>query len=99
MQDIINLYFPGGCPAAEAPPNVVVSNISICPGESATLTASGAAYYQWSNGATGESITVNPTQTTTYTVVGKKAGATAMPVTATVTVNPIPTISVKDTTI
>ena len=99
MQDIINLYFPGGCPAAEAPPTVVVNSPSICPGQSTTLTAKGAAYYLWSNGATGESITVNPTQTTTYTVVGKKAGVSSIPITATVTVNPIPTISVKDTTI
>jgi hypothetical protein len=56
-------------------------------------------YYQWSNGATGNTITVNPTATTTYTVTGKMAGYTSLPVSAVVTVNPIPTVSVNSPTI
>lgn len=46
-------------------------NTSICLGGSATLTASGAQSYTWTGGGqtyTGASITVSPTQTTTYTV-------------------------------
>jgi len=39
-------------------------------GESVTLTASGADIYQWSTGETGSSITVSPTENTTYSVVG-----------------------------
>lgn len=39
-------------------------------GESTTLTASGADSYLWSTGETTTSITVSPTQTTTYTVTG-----------------------------
>ncbi len=44
------------------------SDISICDGESTTLTASGGTTYLWSNGETTASITVSPTETTTYTV-------------------------------
>ena len=41
----------------------------VCSGEEATLTASGGDTYLWSTGDTTASITVNPTATTTYTVV------------------------------
>ncbi len=99
MQNIIDLYFPGGCPAAAPPPDVTITSQNICPGQSATLVASGAMYYQWSNGAEGNSITVSPSATTTYTVVGKTAGVHSAPVFATVTVHPIPIISVANTTI
>ena len=44
------------------------SDISICDGESTTLTASGGTTYLWDNGETTASITVSPTETTTYTV-------------------------------
>ena len=41
---------------------------SICFGNITTLTASGGVTYLWSNGQTTQSISVNPTETTTYTV-------------------------------
>lgn len=49
---------------------VTVAGTTICPGQSATLTANspGATTYLWSNGATTSSITVSPTVTTAYTV-------------------------------
>ena len=49
---------------------VTVNNVTICPGQTATLTANspGATSYSWSNGATTPTITVSPTATTTYTV-------------------------------
>ncbi|WP_084647766.1 Ig-like domain-containing protein [Gelidibacter mesophilus] len=46
-------------------------DITIALGESATLTATGATTYRWSTKASGASITINPKETTTYTVVGK----------------------------
>ncbi|WP_353777530.1 T9SS type A sorting domain-containing protein [Winogradskyella sp. 3972H.M.0a.05] len=58
-------------------------DITILFGESATLTASGANEYQWNTGATGQSIDVSPTETTTYTVVGITNGCSSE---ATVTV-------------
>ncbi|MBK8622946.1 MAG: Ig-like domain-containing protein [Saprospiraceae bacterium] len=47
-----------------------VNNPSICPGESAVLTATGCSggNLLWSNGSTQSSITVNPTSTTSYSV-------------------------------
>lgn len=44
-------------------------NVTICQGEFANLSASGGSSYLWSNGATNQSIEVNPNQTTTYSVV------------------------------
>ena len=43
-------------------------------GESVTLSASGADTYLWSTGETTASITVSPTETTTYSVVGTTNG-------------------------
>ena len=58
---------------APAPPPTTVTadagkDQTICAGNSATLTASGGTSYKWSTGETTASITVNPTQTTTYSV-------------------------------
>lgn len=99
MQDIIDSYFPDGCPTDAPVPTVTVNNPTICAGQSATLTASGAMYYHWSTGETGNSITVNPGSTSTYMVVGKTAGYYSDTVTVEVTVNPIPSIIVNDETI
>ena len=46
------------------------SDVSICPNQSTTLTGTGGLFYQWSNNATGATITVTPTVTTTYYVTG-----------------------------
>jgi hypothetical protein len=43
---------------------------TICAGQSATLTASGASTYSWDNGATTSSIVVSPTVATSYTTIG-----------------------------
>jgi hypothetical protein len=51
-------------------PNVDAGNdVSINDGESTTLTATGTGTFEWSTGETTASITVSPTQTTTYTVI------------------------------
>jgi hypothetical protein len=73
---------------------VTVSDQTICAGQSATLTASGATTYQWSNGATGSSITVSPTTTTNYSVTGTTTGCTSIPVSAQVTVTSLPNDSI-----
>jgi PKD repeat protein len=52
-------------------PDVIISGPTfLCPGESITLTASGANTYEWSTGETGNSIEVSPDISTTYTVTG-----------------------------
>ncbi|WP_400078905.1 T9SS type A sorting domain-containing protein [Winogradskyella sp. R77965] len=56
-------------------PVVTVSDdINIIEGETTTIVASGADTYLWDTGETSSSITVNPTQTTTYTVIGTSNG-------------------------
>ncbi len=50
---------------------------SLCKGSSVTLTASGADTYSWQPGnKTGASITVSPSATTSYTVVGTSNSCT-----------------------
>jgi hypothetical protein len=43
---------------------------SLCAGSSATLSATGATSYTWSTGATGSSLVVTPTVSTSYSVIG-----------------------------
>jgi len=99
MQDIIDLYFPDGCPVEAPIPMVIVEDATICAGDTVTLTAVGASTYQWSNGGRTHSITVSPTETTTYYVTGKKAGYVSDTTYVTVTVNPLPLLSVTHDTI
>ncbi|MEI8202215.1 MAG: hypothetical protein WCH34_04335, partial [Bacteroidota bacterium] len=68
---------------------LIINAISdtICPGQSTTLTATGATTYTWMPGnLTGSSVTVSPTSTTTYTVTGVSSSCTAT-ASLTVTVN------------
>lgn len=52
--------------------SIATSTVSLCSGNTATLTASGATTYQWSGGstATTASVAVSPTVTTSYSVAG-----------------------------
>lgn len=68
-------------------PTVSISGSDICPGQTGILTATGAASYVWSTGATGTSISVNPISTTIYSVVGSSAASCTN--TATFTLNVI----------
>jgi hypothetical protein len=72
-------------------PDVIVNSPSICKGESATLTASGADIYTWSTGATDDSIVVSPVADTSYSVTGTSLGCTAA-ADAYVEVNDLPLI-------
>ncbi|MEO8759437.1 MAG: T9SS type A sorting domain-containing protein [Bacteroidia bacterium] len=55
-------------------PHLVVTGTStLCPGSTATLTATGATSYTWSanaGNASGSSVTLNPINTSTYSVIG-----------------------------
>lgn len=66
-------------------------DIDICKGETTVLTASGGDTYLWSTGETSESITVNPDETTTYTVI-VSTSYTSDTAEVTVTVNDIPEV-------
>lgn len=88
----------GGCTAAATtavtvndPPAVTVNDGQICSGQSFTLTASGAASYVWQPGnISGQTLTVSPPQTATYTVFGTGANGCTSAVAATVVVVPQP---------
>ncbi|KAB7727309.1 choice-of-anchor E domain-containing protein [Rudanella paleaurantiibacter] len=81
-------------------PVVTVTSATVCAGESTTLTASGAATYRWSTGATTQSIVVSATATTTYSVTGTSSAGCSATATGTVTVNGQPQIiSVNQSTI
>ncbi len=51
-------------------PIVTAASASVCLGKSASLMASGASTYLWSNGSTANPLTISPSSTTTYTVTG-----------------------------
>ena len=72
----------------------VANPTAICSGASATLTGNGATNYTWSPmGTTGTSITVTPTITSTYTVLGMDALGCTNSNTVSLNVNPTPTIT------
>lgn len=68
----------------------------ICQGGTATLVATGGTSYLWSNGMTGASINVSPTQATDYFVT--ISGACDGWDTVHVDVNPLPVVTAKPPT-
>ncbi|MBL7910581.1 MAG: T9SS type A sorting domain-containing protein [Bacteroidia bacterium] len=80
-----------------ATPTVVLSasQTTICNGASVNLTASGATTYTWNTTAQTSSISVTPSVTTTYTVVGENAPGCPDTKTISITVKPSPTLSVS----
>ncbi len=70
-------------------------SFSLCIGNTATLTASGANSYTWSSPSTiSSSIVVTPTAITVYTVVGLSSVGCQTVQTCSVYVAPIPTLAV-----
>lgn len=81
-------------------PTLTVNNSSVCEGASTILTAtpsvSGGDFFWTSSGETTNSISVSPTNTTTYDVEYSLNGCSSSPTSATVTVNPVPTLTVSN---
>ncbi len=72
---------------------------SICQGGNFTFNANGAAGYAWSpatglNTTSGPAVIANPTVTTVYAVMGSSLGCNSATQNATLTVLPIPTITI-----
>ncbi|MFM8596814.1 MAG: beta strand repeat-containing protein, partial [Flavobacteriales bacterium] len=81
-------------------PVVNTQNASICAGQSGTISATANlanGSFLWSNGSTNPNQTLSPVATTNYTVVYTLDGCSSIPATATITVLPVPTNSVKNT--
>ncbi len=79
--------------------SITVNSATICSGQSATLTAGAANSYTWSTTANTQSVSVNPSSTTTYTINATLPGGCVATNTATVTVNATPTLALASTTI
>lgn len=73
--------------------------ITICGGQSGTLSAGGASSYTWSTGANTSSITVSPSATTAYTVTGTSAAGCVASATTQVVVTNSPAITLNSPTI
>ncbi len=65
-----NMYIDNVNIASCVPPttSLTASSNSICSGQSATLTASGASSYTWNTGSNNSTVSVNPSATTVYTL-------------------------------
>ena len=72
----------------ELPIIAVSEDITIIEGESTNLIASGADMYLWNTGESFNSISVSPTETTTYIVTGTVSSCSAQAA-VTVTVTPL----------
>ncbi|MFN6039011.1 MAG: gliding motility-associated C-terminal domain-containing protein, partial [Bacteroidota bacterium] len=98
---VVTYSVSGTCPSSSnytvtinPAPSVSVTSQTICPGGTATLTASGATVYVWDSGSLNSSIAVSPTVTTNYTVAGTTNGCSDTAV-AIVTVNPPQIININ----
>lgn len=84
-------------------PTITSNTTSICLGQgTATLTASGGISYAWSAGTsspTGSTVTAAPTNNTIYTVTGTDANGCTATATASITVNPLPIVTVNSPSI
>ncbi len=72
---------------------ISTSSNSVCVGNSATLTATGATTYSWSSGSTTSSEVVSPTATTLYTVFAMDAVGCMNSDTVRIYANALPNIS------
>ncbi|MFN6013671.1 MAG: hypothetical protein ACK47F_03160, partial [Flavobacteriales bacterium] len=101
----------GPCPAVSdqvvitiiTPPTVTVNSPTVCAGTSATVTATTGSAVNYSYTWTVPSGVTNPgnvpsfstTTAGTYTVTISASGCTSAPISGTVTVNPVPTVTVN----
>ncbi|MFN8714192.1 MAG: T9SS type A sorting domain-containing protein [Bacteroidota bacterium] len=75
-------------------PSVTATANTICAGDTATLTASGASTYQWFPvNLSGSSISVSLTASTTFTVSGTDLNGCSSNAIVTVNVNPLPVVT------
>jgi gliding motility-associated-like protein len=65
---------------------------AICPGESVTLSGSGATTYSWNN-SVSNGVAFSPASTATYTVTGTNASGCTGTDQVIVTIDPIPSVS------
>ncbi len=77
-------------------PNVSIASsaMDVCAGNPATLTASGANTYLWSNNQVGTSINVSPTVPTTYAITGTDVNGCSNSASISIGILPQPVITI-----
>lgn len=98
------VFLDNGCPGSETITVNITSNptvyitapsTSICAGDSLVLTANGGGAYTWyPSSATTTSITIKPTATSDYTVVGYNSFGCSDTTNTTITVNTLPAVNI-----
>ena len=81
-----------------SPETPVLEASTICAGETVTLSATKGTVYAWSNGANNQTISVNPLESTDYTVTVTNEFNCSVNAAATITVNEIPDLVVTNNT-
>ena len=76
----------------------VLGTQTICKGASTILTAAGGTGYQWSTGATTNSIEVSPVTNQSYVVTVTNAFGCLVSTAVSVTVSPLPNVSINGST-
>ncbi|MDP1800037.1 MAG: T9SS type A sorting domain-containing protein [Bacteroidota bacterium] len=100
-----NVYYSKpGCTSPKIPVTLTVtsspvitlgaSQLSVCPGTSVNIGATGANTYTWSTGANGALISVTPTASTVYTVSGESSPGCLGTASIAITSNTVPTVGV-----
>lgn len=72
----VEVTSPGGCTGSDVITVTILptvsanagADITVCPGSTIQLSASGGLSYVWNNGTTGQSISITPVSSSTYTV-------------------------------
>ena len=85
---VSNVTVSGNAPINAGP------DVTLCIGESTTLTATGGVTYSWDNGlGVGNNFNISPAVTTTYIVNGTDASGCSGTDQVTITVNPLPVVN------
>jgi len=80
-------------------PSIVANSITICSGQQATLSASGASTYTWSNTSNSSSLVITPTITTNFSVTATSSLGCINNFTTQVVVTNSPAITLYSTSI
>jgi photosystem II stability/assembly factor-like uncharacterized protein len=80
-------------------PSFTVNSVTICSGQTVTLTAIGGTNYSWSNGQTTQSIAVSPVSGITNYTVSSTFDCCLKSAISTVTILSLPAVSVNSATI
>lgn len=83
---------------SQSPILSISGNTSICNGQTATLTASGANTYTWNNAANAAVINVSPASTSSYVVYGSNSAGCIGSANFPVTVFALPILSISGST-